>query len=125
MILIGSPCGFVSLLQFLHYFWIACHCEKSWQPVMMLNNSIGNRTSFDLARPAHKQRDTECSFRVGILFTAEWCSSSIWPGVAVRPVISGIHDKGIFGNSKLIFFFFNDTDTTEIYTLSLHDALPI
>src|SRR5436853_7671982 len=25
----------------------------------------------------------------------------------------------------LIFFFFNDTSTTEIYTLSLHDALPI
>jgi len=23
------------------------------------------------------------------------------------------------------FFFFNDTATTEIYTLSLHDALPI
>jgi len=25
----------------------------------------------------------------------------------------------------LKFFFFNDTATTEIYTLSLHDALPI
>src|SRR2546430_17163937 len=27
--------------------------------------------------------------------------------------------------SKIFFFFFNDTATTEIYTLSLHDALPI
>src|SRR5260221_13286811 len=27
--------------------------------------------------------------------------------------------------SSRIFFFFNDTATTEIYTLSLHDALPI
>src|SRR2546430_2145071 len=27
--------------------------------------------------------------------------------------------------SYLMFFFFNDTATTEIYTLSLHDALPI
>src|SRR2546427_13041482 len=26
---------------------------------------------------------------------------------------------------SLMFFFFNDTATTEIYTLSLHDALPI
>ena len=25
----------------------------------------------------------------------------------------------------LLFFFFNDTATTDIYTLSLHDALPI
>src|SRR4026208_2647270 len=27
--------------------------------------------------------------------------------------------------SPCVFFFFNDTATTEIYTLSLHDALPI
>src|SRR2546430_3086295 len=27
--------------------------------------------------------------------------------------------------SCTVFFFFNDTATTEIYTLSLHDALPI
>src|SRR2546422_8584927 len=26
---------------------------------------------------------------------------------------------------RVLFFFFNDTATTEIYTLSLHDALPI
>src|ERR1039457_7460423 len=26
---------------------------------------------------------------------------------------------------RRLFFFFNDTATTEIYTLSLHDALPI
>src|SRR5256885_6828569 len=27
--------------------------------------------------------------------------------------------------AQVFFFFFNDTATTEIYTLSLHDALPI
>src|SRR5256885_13863080 len=32
-------------------------------------------------------------------------------GCSIRPTIA--------------FFFFNDTATTEIYTLSLHDALPI
>src|SRR5215204_3299688 len=33
----------------------------------------------------------------------------------------------LFGSclSFFFFFFFNDTSTTEIYTLSLHDALPI
>src|SRR3989304_6013698 len=30
-----------------------------------------------------------------------------------------------FVSSSCLFFFFNDTATTEIYTLSLHDALPI
>src|SRR5579859_5448646 len=29
------------------------------------------------------------------------------------------------GENTSLFFFFNDTATTEIYTLSLHDALPI
>src|SRR3989442_15815482 len=33
----------------------------------------------------------------------------------------------LFGRfaGSFFFFFFNDTATTEIYTLSLHDALPI
>src|SRR5258707_10051047 len=31
----------------------------------------------------------------------------------------------MLGCSAYFFFFFNDTATTEIYTLSLHDALPI
>src|SRR5436305_11012698 len=30
-----------------------------------------------------------------------------------------------YQSSLLFVFFFNDTATTEIYTLSLHDALPI
>src|SRR5438094_8194893 len=30
-----------------------------------------------------------------------------------------------FTQPIMMFFFFNDTATTEIYTLSLHDALPI
>src|SRR3989304_9616595 len=35
----------------------------------------------------------------------------------------GIHKVGV--SSWLNFFFFKDTAPTEIYTLSLHDALPI
>src|SRR3712207_9034475 len=30
-----------------------------------------------------------------------------------------------FAHNLYVVFFFNDTATTEIYTLSLHDALPI
>src|SRR6267142_7185704 len=33
--------------------------------------------------------------------------------------------NAILFNTTFSFFFFNDTATTEIYTLSLHDALPI
>src|SRR6266496_4750470 len=43
---------------------------------------------------------------------------------AFRQVISS--PKTIHNQLALtVFFFFNDTATTEIYTLSLHDALPI
>ena len=37
--------------------------------------------------------------------------------------MGGVEGGG--GGVGLFFFFFNDTATTEIYTLSLHDALPI
>src|SRR5260221_1868567 len=33
--------------------------------------------------------------------------------------------SALFTRFCFFFFFFNDTATTEIYTLSLHDALPI
>src|SRR2546430_16834464 len=35
------------------------------------------------------------------------------------------HNLAIYASSNNSFIFFNDTATTEIYTLSLHDALPI
>src|SRR5256885_15312198 len=34
-------------------------------------------------------------------------------------------EKNSQSSVVIFFFFFNDTATTEIYTLSLHDALPI
>src|SRR3712207_9527309 len=34
-------------------------------------------------------------------------------------------DSSLMSSYFVFFFFFNDTATTEIYTLSLHDALPI
>src|ERR1039457_7203960 len=39
--------------------------------------------------------------------------------VGRRPLLHVAHSE------SSVFFFFNDTATTEIYTLSLHDALPI
>src|SRR2546426_5337397 len=38
---------------------------------------------------------------------------------------SALIDSVILIPYIFLFFFFNDTATTEIYTLSLHDALPI
>src|SRR5258705_2353245 len=41
--------------------------------------------------------------------------------VAILVVVSSV----VHLSPDFFFFFFNDTATTEIYTLSLHDALPI
>src|SRR3990170_2706909 len=48
----------------------------------------------------------------------------------VQTVLGEVHDslvRATFLKCALLYysFFFNDTATTEIYTLSLHDALPI
>src|SRR5947199_9664815 len=41
------------------------------------------------------------------------------------PFVSTCTRKSIVYFADELLFFFNDTATTEIYTLSLHDALPI
>src|SRR5215475_13790089 len=40
-------------------------------------------------------------------------------------VLGGGQEEEVSGGRGAPLFFFNDTATTEIYTLSLHDALPI
>src|SRR5260221_720086 len=53
------------------------------------------------------------------------------PSSSTPPTATGashLQDPGHlfpYEHPHLFFFFFNDTATTEIYTLSLHDALPI
>src|SRR6266496_6403160 len=49
--------------------------------------------------------------------SAKW--SEIAHDILLENTHAGLHDT-LFA----VFFFFNDTATTEIYTLSLHDALP-
>src|SRR2546430_15575298 len=44
--------------------------------------------------------------------------------MAIVVSLARIHQY-LRNHKYLFFFFFNDTATTEIYTLSLHDALPI
>src|SRR3954467_3901276 len=48
--------------------------------------------------------------------TSRWLLVSQRISTEVAPITDSLSMK---------FFFFNDTATTEIYTLSLHDALPI
>src|SRR5260221_642248 len=46
-------------------------------------------------------------------------------GLATGHAVTDVSITGLSGTIHRASFFFNDTATTEIYTLSLHDALPI
>src|SRR5439155_21380289 len=54
-------------------------------------------------------------------------SQSIFSWLALHEVsrLRGRFSPNLITSFLLFFFFFNDAATTEIYTLSLHDALPI
>ena len=43
----------------------------------------------------------------------------------IRTFLNTLTNKIVANQLQIAIFFFNDTATTEIYTLSLHDALPI
>src|SRR6266542_2822700 len=47
------------------------------------------------------------------------------PSILYLGVVFGLVAAGAYSGSHRYLFFFKDTATTEIYTLSLHDALPI
>src|SRR5258706_1868699 len=47
------------------------------------------------------------------------------PVTAIVILMRPSHSANLLRSASLFLFFFNDTATTEIYTLSLHDALPI
>src|SRR5476649_1109768 len=51
------------------------------------------------------------------------CRNSLFPSTMARVPTSTASTARLLSSAS--FFFFNDTATTEIYTLSLHDALPI
>src|ERR1022692_1086878 len=55
-----------------------------------------------------------------------WVKMNATPSTAQpEPKAGGARRRSNARHSCDFFFFFNDTATTEIYTLSLHDALPI
>ena len=54
------------------------------------------------------------------------CQSHALALLDKHPIVHSSHIRFIkFFMGSFFCFFFNDTATTEIYTLSLHDALPI
>src|SRR3989337_1792773 len=72
--------------------------------------------------PATRRRLSRSESRQWLLRTHRTCSTAIARSAArIGDRVSSLARRSVF----FCLFFFNDTATTEIYTLSLHDALPI
>src|SRR2546425_947371 len=64
------------------------------------------------------RRDAAGSIPIALCFSLIVSSTDTVLLIAIVLIVLGLL-------TSFVFFFFNDTATTEIYTLSLHDALPI
>src|SRR2546429_1863092 len=85
-------------------------------------NIIGSREG-SRNRRRLKANQTGKKFRVGIKSNISTNRNNLISGFDICIHLNAMKKTTITSINR--FFFFNDTATTEIYTLSLHDALPI
>src|SRR6267378_8305755 len=74
------------------------------------------------ARRRHRTREGSRPRPDGLLHRGESSLHRLWRD---RPLDPGRALRAARDQAETLRFFFNDTATTEIYTLSLHDALPL
>src|SRR5476649_2064893 len=91
------------------------------------------RTSSSTARRRSEEHTSELQSHSDLvcrLLLEKKKSTGVWRVLLASIVLSVQFHFLLLGHNCAVlclsvFFFFNDTATTEIYTLSLHDALPI
>ena len=102
MVLVGPADRLVALLHLLDDVGLARHFQEGRQPVMMLDDAVGDRSGRHLARPAHHHRNAEGAFPIGVLFAAERRGAAIGPAVAMRAVVGRILDQRILGDAQFV-----------------------
>ena len=100
--LVGHVAGLVARLQLLDDVRLAGGGEERRQPVMVLDDLVGDRARLDLAGPADHLRDPERAFPVGGLLAAERGRGAVRPGVHVRAVVGGVDDDGVLGDAEFV-----------------------
>ena len=64
--------------------------------------SFSTETGFDLARPAHEDRNPPAALPIGVLFAAERGDRGIGPAVVVGAVVGRVHDDRVVGDAQLV-----------------------
>src|SRR5260364_119952 len=88
-------------------------------PAALRVMTIGVRVSLD-EYAALRQKAAQMS-----MTPAQWLREAALSRRFPSPPVPPVNRERYAELARLAAFFFNDTATTEIYTLSLHDALPI
>ncbi len=70
VVLVGAADGLVALLALLDDVGLAGHREEGREPVVVLDDLGRDLAGFDLAGPAHQQRNAERAFPVRVLFAS-------------------------------------------------------
>jgi hypothetical protein len=79
VVLVGAADRLMALLQLVDDVGIAGHREERRQPVVMLDDAVGDRTGGDLPRPPHEQRHAEGALPVRVFLAAERRHPAVGP----------------------------------------------
>ena len=72
------------------------------QPVVVLDDLVGDDTGRDVTRPADHLRDAERAFPVGVLLASERGGRAVGPRVGVRTVVGAVDDDGVVSDTQLV-----------------------
>src|SRR4051812_43394278 len=99
--------------------YVETGCQESFEQIVTRHSGWVYSVSLRAVRDRHLDEDvTQAVFR-----TLARKAKTTRPGTPLPGWLSKASRFAV--SDALKFFFFNNTATTEIYTLSLHDALPI
>src|SRR2546427_37705 len=117
----GGPVGFAGLVMLMLVPPETVPSSAVTVPVVEVAVPLSTLPSMAKLKTPTDRKSTRLNSSHSQISYAVFClKKKIRPRVEV--VLSKLADEGV---PVPDFFFFNDTATTEIYTLSLHDALPI
>ena len=81
---------------------VARRGDERREPVVVLDDLVGDRAGGDLAGPADQLGDAEGAFPVGVLLAAERGHRAVGPGVHVRAVVGAVDDDRVLGEPELV-----------------------
>ena len=103
-LVLGLPVGacLVALLQLVADVGVARGGQQRRQPVVVLDDVVGNAARLDLSGPADQLRNPVGALPVGVLLAAERRGARVRPAVAVRAVVGGVDDDGVVGDAEFV-----------------------